>query len=81
MQCKRILVVVCIGDIIHGQTVITATLIIIIIATIIIINAIIIGRIHIMAGIIIITPITIHTDPQRKPRGIEVFSDYPMILW
>jgi len=77
----RILAVVLIGDIIHGQTATTVILIIITIATTVIINTVIIGRIHIMTGIIMITPITIHTYLQRKPREIEVFLDYHMIRW
>ena len=77
----RILVVVCIGDIIHGLEPTIVILIIITIATTIIINTIIIGIIHIITGIIMITPITFQRDPQRKPKEIGVFSDYPMILW
>ena len=77
----RILAAVNTGDIIHGQTPTTAILIIITIATTIIINTIIIGGIHIVTGIIMITPTTFHTDLQRKPRGIVVLPDYQMILW
>jgi hypothetical protein len=77
----RILVVVCIGDIIHGLEPTIVILIIITIATTIIINTIIIGIIHIITGIIMIIPITFQRDPQRKPKGPGVFSDYPMILW
>ena len=77
----RILVVVYIGDIIHGLEPTIVILIIIIIVTTIIIPTIIIGGIHIITGIIIIILITTHIHVPRKPEGIGVFPDYPMILW
>jgi hypothetical protein len=77
----KILVVVYIGGIIHGLEPTIVILIIITIATTIIIPTIIIGGIHIITGIIMIIPITTHIHIPKKPKGIEVFSDHPMILW
>jgi hypothetical protein len=71
----RILVVVYIGDIIHGLEPTIVILIIITIVTTIIIPTIIIGGIHIITGIIIIIPITTHIHVPRKPEGIGVFPE------